>query len=128
VLEQQVQSVEVTLILAASKPEGIHMSVDYRVTDARTKRLIDDESVKLLSLHHAPVPGGMRSLFAFTGVARAGDGMPTMQWIRKTLRGESETPDQSTAHLQSRLNRDFGPLRAPLMVNILAIHSDNRRY
>jgi hypothetical protein len=39
-----------TLILAMSKAEGVYMSVDYRVTNMRTGQLLDDASVKFLSL------------------------------------------------------------------------------
>jgi hypothetical protein len=38
-----------TLILGMSKPEGVYLSSDYRVTDARSGKLIDDASVKFLS-------------------------------------------------------------------------------
>ena len=38
-----------TLLLGMSKAEGIYMSADYRVTDARSGRLIDDASTKFLT-------------------------------------------------------------------------------
>jgi hypothetical protein len=49
----------VTLILAMSKPEGIYLSVDYRVTDSRTgTKLGDHTSVKFLTIHYPPEKGG----------------------------------------------------------------------
>jgi len=44
-----------TLLLGMSRPEGVYMSADYRVTDARTEKLIDDSSVKFLSVRHPPM-------------------------------------------------------------------------
>lgn len=119
----------VTLILGASKPEGIYMSVDYRVTDARTGRVIDNATPKCLTVTYPPHPGGTRALFAFTGLAVLPDGTPMLKWLRETLRGESELPDRSLMHLRERLNRDLAPLRQPLIVNVLALHrADGRRF
>ena len=47
-----------TLILGMSKPEGIYLSVDYRVTNQKTHELIDDESVKFLTAHYPPPKSG----------------------------------------------------------------------
>jgi hypothetical protein len=116
----------VTLIVAMSKPEGIYMAVDYRVTDSRTGRLVDDASIKYLTVHYPP-SNGPRALVAYTGLAVLPDGTPTGTWIRETLRGETESPDRSMAHLRLRLNRDFARLRYPLIVNVLALH-DRKRY
>jgi hypothetical protein len=115
-----------TLILGMSKPEGIYVCVDYRITDARTSAIVDDAATKCLTVHYPPLPGGTKALLAFTGVAVLPDGTPTMTWIRETLRGESELPDQSLAHLRDRLDRDYARLRQPLIINILALHGERR--
>jgi hypothetical protein len=49
-----------------------------------------------------------------------------MTWLRETLRGEADLPDQSMIHLRERLNRDFAQLRQPLIFNILGVHDDRR--
>lgn len=117
------------MILGMSKPEGIYLSVDYRVTDARTQALVDDASVKSLTVHYPPLDnGGPKVLMGFTGVAILPDGTPTMTWVRETLRGETEVIDQSMAHLRARLNRDMARLRAPLIINVLVLEKDRRLF
>jgi hypothetical protein len=118
--------VGVTPILGMSKAEGMYLSADYRVTDARTGRLIDDEAVKFLHITYPPQPGGPIALLGYTGVAIMRDGTPTGTWMRETLRGESEVIDQSMAHLRARLDRDIAPMRLPLIINLL-VKEPNRR-
>jgi hypothetical protein len=118
-----------TMILGMSKPEGIYLSVDYRVTDPRTHRLIDDTSTKSLTIHYPPLDkSGPKALLGFTGLAMLPDGTPTLTWIRETLRGESEVIDQSMAHLRSRLNRDIAPLGDPLIINFLVLEPYRRLF
>lgn len=118
-----------TLILGMSKPEGIYLSVDYRVTEFRTRRLIDDASIKQLTIHYPPLDeGGPKVLLAFTGLAILPDGTPTLAWIRETLRGETQFIDDSMAHLRTRLNRDIAPRRLPLMVNLLILEPNRRLF
>ena len=108
-----------TLILGMSKAAGIYLSVDYRVTDHRTGRVIDDASVKFLTAHYPPDKLGPKALIAYTGVALLTDGTPTGTWIRETLRGETEVFDESMAHLRERLNRDIAGMNKPLIINAL---------
>jgi hypothetical protein len=121
-----------TLILGMSKPEGIYLSVDYRITNTRTHELIDDASIKNLTIHYPPLDGGPKALVGFTGIAILPDGTPIMTWVRETLRGESEVIDQSMAHLRSRLDRDVGPyiarLHEPLMINFLVLEKGRRLF
>jgi hypothetical protein len=110
-----------------SKDEGIYLSVDYRVTDTRTGALLDDASVKHLTVHYPPLEGGPKALLAYTGIARLPDGTPMGDWMRETLRGESEVFDVSMKHLRERLDRDLAGLGHPLIVNALVVH-EGRRY
>jgi hypothetical protein len=114
-----------TLILGMSKPEGIYMSADYRVTSLSGK-LIDDDSVKFLTVRYPPDTTGPTALLGFSGLAILGDGTPTGQWIRETLRGESEVFDASMAHLRERLNRDIAPLGLPLQITVLTVQGERR--
>lgn len=116
----------VTLVLGMSKPEGLYLSVDFRLTNSATGALIDDGAPKFLEVQFVPFEGGPRALLAYTGVAYLG-GTPTATWIRETLRGEAWTFDDAMKHLQSRLNRDFGPLGHPLIINGLVVFG-GRRY
>src|ERR1700748_3500493 len=98
----------VTLIIGMSKPEGIYLSVDYRITNSSTREIINNTAIKSLMIHYSPTDnGGPRVLLAFTGLAELPDGTPTLTWIRETLRGEDEVIDQSMNHLRKRLNRDI---------------------
>jgi len=114
-----------TLILGMSKPEGIYVSVDYRVSNPQTGVIYNDSSSKCLRVDYPPLNEGFKALLAFTGVAQLGS-TPTLTWIRETLRGEVEFPDQSMQHLRERLNRDFARLRQPLIINILGVQGDRR--
>jgi hypothetical protein len=117
----------VTLIIGMSKPEGIYLSVDYRVTNPRTREIINNTSIKSLTIHYPPADNvGPRVLLAFTGLAELPDGTPTLTWIRETLRGESEVIDQSMSHLRRRLNRDIAPLGSPLIINLLVLERYRR--
>lgn len=122
-------SLLVTLIIGMSKPEGIYLSADYRVTNTRTRALINDETMKILTIHYPPLDGsGPRVLLGFTGLAPLPDGTPTLTWIRETLRGESEVIDRSMAHLRKRLNRDIAPHHSPLIINLLVIERYRRLF
>jgi hypothetical protein len=117
----------VTLILGMSKADGVYLSVDYRVTDARTRKLVDDQSVKYLVIEWPPMGKGTRAVLAYTGLARLADGTPTGTWIRETVRGDTqESFDRTMQHLRRRLNRDVGPLKLPLLVNLLVTHGARR--
>src|ERR1035441_5617819 len=119
----------VTLIIGMSKPEGIYLSVDYRVTNARTREIINNTSIKSLAIHYPPVDnGGPKVLLAFTGLAELPDGTPTLTWIRETLRGEGEVIDQSMSHLRKRLNSDIAPLGSPLIINLLVLERYRRLF
>lgn len=114
-----------TLIIGMSKPEGIYVSVDFRLTNPITGAIYSDDSNKCLRVDYVPLEGGLRALLAFTGVGHI-DGTPTLTWIRETLRGEPDTPDQSIQLLRERLNRDAASLRQPLIINILGLHGTRR--
>jgi hypothetical protein len=116
-----------TLIIGMSKAEGIYMCVDYRVTDGRSGRTLDDAAPKHLQVHYPPLDNGPKALFGYTGVAVLPDGTRTGDWLRETLRGESEVIDASMAFLGERLNRDFARFRQALMVNVLVTEPSGRR-
>jgi hypothetical protein len=109
-----------------SKAEGMYLSVDYRVTDARPGKLIDDEAIKSLHIIYPPLLGGPVALLAYTGVAILRDGTQTGTWSRETIRGESEVIDQSMAHLRARLDRNIAPVGLFLILNILVLERERR--
>jgi hypothetical protein len=109
-----------------SKPEGIYLSVDYRVTNSQTGEKLDDASVKFLTIHYPPEKEGVKALLAYTGMAQLPDGTPVGDWLRQTLRGETEVPDVSMHHLHQRLNRDLACYRVALIVNVLAVQGERR--
>lgn len=115
-----------TLILGMSKAEGVYLSVDYRVT--RSGDVIDDDAVKSLDIKYPPYKGGPRALMAFTGLAELADGTKMGDWLRETLRGESERFDDSMKHLRERLNRDVGRFQEPLLINALVVHGEKRYF
>jgi hypothetical protein len=121
-----------TLILGMSKAEGIYLSTDYRVTDARSGKPVDDASIKFLTVTYPPDKTGPRALLGYSGLAILPDGTstgtPTGAWIRETLRGENQVFDASMAHLRERLDRDIGPLRVGLQITVLVTQGDRRYF
>lgn len=118
-----------TLIIGMSKPEGIYLSVDYRITDRYTRAFIHERAIKYLTIHYPPLDGrGPKVLLGFTGMAELPDGTPTLTWIRETLRGETEVIDQSMAHLRKRLNRDIAHLKDELIINVLVLEPYRRLF
>lgn len=113
-----------TLILGMSKPEGIYLSADFRVTDPRAG-VLNDASVKLITVHFAPLQTGSRALIAYTGLAALPNGLDVGTWLVETMRGEEDYPDEAMAHLKSRLNRDIAPLRRGLIVNALIVEGEH---
>jgi hypothetical protein len=122
----------VTLILGMSKPEGIYMSTDYRVSNSLTGELIDDATVKFLQAKYPPDDGGPVALFGFTGLATMPDGTQTGDWIRETIRGETDVIDVSMRLLLERLNRDAARKclrhRVPLIINVLVLEPNRRLF
>jgi hypothetical protein len=117
-----------TLVLAMSKAEGLYLATDYRVTDARSGKLVDDDAPKHLTIHYPPLDnGGPKALFGYTGIATVRDGTRTGEWLRETLRGESEHFDTSMRHLLDRTNRDFPRAKHPLTFMALVAYG-NKRY
>jgi hypothetical protein len=114
----------VTLILGLSKAEGIYLSVDYRVTWRGSGNLVDDDTVKFLNVNY---PGGPKALFAYTGIARLpGSNTDVGDWLRIRV-SEGPAPFNDSMHyLRRRLDTDIAPRRQALIVNVLAIHDDNR--
>lgn len=113
-----------------SKADGVYMSTDYRVTNAVTGKLIDDDSVKFLTIHYPPDEGGPTVLMAYTGLARLRDRekTPMATWIRSTLRGETDVIDPSMAHLKTRLDRDIAPYGVGLIINMFVVEPARRLF
>lgn len=119
----------VTLIVGMSKPEGIYLSADCRVTNAATGKVIDETAVKSLTVHYPPMGGGPRALLGFAGLAILPDGTPMLDWIQQTIRGEQqEFINESMQHLLVRLNRDIARLQIALIITVVVIDPDNRRH
>ena len=88
--------------------------------------MIDDESVKFLTVHYPPENVGPKALIVYTGIALLPDGTRVGDWLRETLRGETEVIDDSMRHLNERLNRDLAKFQKPLIVNVLVVEGDRR--
>lgn len=91
------------------RPEGIWQSADYRTTLAG--KIYNDATPKQLHVIYPPAPGGPVVLMGYSGLAETADGMPMVQWIRETLRGESRFIMPSLEHLAERLTRDVSSSR-----------------
>jgi DNA-binding XRE family transcriptional regulator len=102
-----------------SKPEGIYMSADYRASRYGSGELVDDASIKFLTVQYPFEHIGPKALFGYSGLAILRDGTPMGTWIRETLRGPADVFDESMALLRERLNRDVAPLKAPLQISLL---------
>lgn len=116
-----------TLILGLSKPDGVYLSVDYRVTNEDTGEILDDYAVKFLTVQYWPEGAGPKVLFAYTGLAQLWGGMPVGRWLRETLRGETETIDQSMELLMTKLNQSIAPFGKGLCI-LGAVVAGGSRY
>lgn len=115
-----------TLILGMSKPEGIYLSVDYRVSNRDTKEIIDDATEKFFRVNYPPIqnpplPNGPRALAAYAGAAFARDGTTPMgDWLMDVVSSAVEYFDESMQRLGNRLNDDlsayFHRHKIPLIV------------
>lgn len=120
-----------TLILGMSKPEGIYLSVDYRISNRDTNECIDDATEKFFRVNYPPIenpplPNGPRAIFAYTGAAFSRDGTTPMgDWLMDTVSGAVLHFDDSMQQLRSRLNNDlsayFRRHNMPLIVVVAAI-------
>lgn len=114
----------VTLILGMSTPNGICMSVDYRVTRSDTGAEVDPYASKSLVVNYRPFPGGPVALFGYTGLAQLWGGMPTGRWLREVLRGGGEDFNQSMQHLKQQLNsrvaRSYPGVELTILVMVAA--------
>ncbi|GAY16241.1 hypothetical protein [Mycobacterium sp. shizuoka-1] len=112
-----------------SKPEGIYLSVDYRITNVHTRNCLDDTRVKHLRVDYPP-ENGPKALFAHTGVAELADGTPIGDWLRETIRGETDVINVSMQHVKSRLDRDLArylyKYHASLIIIVLVIEGNKR--
>jgi hypothetical protein len=135
-----------TLILGLSKPEGIYLSVDYRVTGKQLTAgqeqamVLDHAAVKHLRVdypaHHADPNQwsseiGPAALFAYTGLAEYGPRWSRTKigdWLRETIRGESDSLQASLEHLKNRLNRDLAKFREGLILGALVIDGERRYF
>ncbi len=114
-----------TLILGMSTPNAICMSVDYMVTNAKTRAVIDPAAVKSLRLQIGFDEDALKVLIGYTGLAQLWGQMPTGRWLREVLRGPNQPFDELMQHLLTQLNRKIAPFRQPLIVNVLAIGGRN---
>jgi hypothetical protein len=108
-----------------SKPEGIYMSVDYRVSDAKTGKVLDDASVKFVTVHFFPVGGGPTALIAYCGLAVMPGGMPVGDWLRETMSGRNEDFKSAMSHLNQQLDKTLGWYlkrhKVQLVVNVFVL-------
>ena len=94
-----------TLNLILINQSGIWQSSDLRLIDPRTGYLMDDFSVKHVTLRCTDGT----AVVAYTGVGSVG-GVHISDWVRQILRGESRTVDQSLIFLRERATEDLGPI------------------
>lgn len=116
-----------------SKPEGIYMSVDFRTSVPGTQQPIDDATVKFLTVHYPPANIGPKAVIAYCGVATTQDNRtPLGDWLRETMRGETDSFEDSMRHLGARLDRDLSrwlhKFQTALIVNVLVIDREHKRY
>jgi hypothetical protein len=115
----------VTLILGMSKAEGIYLSVDCRITDAHSGRLLNDSTVKFVIAHYRD---GMKALFAYTGIAWLPNGTRIGKWLQRRLNEGPPEFDRSVEYLHGRLDRDLASFREGLVVDVLAVRGAERYF
>lgn len=116
-----------TLILGMSKPEGIYLSVDYRLTDRETGEPLTCPETKFLSVHYPPSNVGPKALIAYTGVSTVRGGKPVIRWLRDVLRRGPADFNLSMKNLKKRLQLDAYGVYG-LILTMLVIHGDARYF
>ena len=103
--DQRGENRPVTLMMMMIGPGGIWQSAD-RITSGGVPQ---PDAAKQLLVLCPPAPGnGPRMLLTFTGIAEVPGGIPVLQWMRETIRGESRPVMPLLEHLRDRLTRDIG--------------------
>jgi hypothetical protein len=115
----------VTLILGMSKAEGIYLSVDCRVTEEHSGRLLNDATVKFVIVHYRE---RIKALFAYTGIAWLPNGTRVSRWLQRCLNAGPMQFDSSMEYLHGMLDRDLAPFGKILVVNVLAVRGTERYF
>jgi hypothetical protein len=108
----------VTLVLGMSKPEGIYLSVDHRLSLNGVPT--DDDAVKFLNVRYPPTRTGPQALFAYVGASQVRRGIPTEVWLRNTIQLGPHEFNASMANLFRRVGLD-AHRRQILIINALVM-------
>lgn len=96
-----------SLNITIAAPWGIWQCSDHRLTDPRTRQLVDDTSVKHVALC---CPDGT-GLLAYAGIGRV-NGVCISDWVREVLRGTTRSLDESLIYLREQAMESIGPIAA----------------
>jgi hypothetical protein len=101
-----------TLTMTIVAPWGVWQSSDHCLTNPRTKRPMQDSSVK----HIAVLCPDGAALIAYTGLGGVpdipgpGQLLSISDWVREILRGETRSLDNTLIFLRERATETLGPL------------------
>jgi len=96
-----------TLNLVLVAPWGIWQSSDHRLIDPRTGELVDDYSIKHVSVSCADGT----ALITYTGIGSV-KGIHISDWLRGVLRGKSRSLDDSFILIKELATRWISPISA----------------
>jgi hypothetical protein len=102
-----------TLNLMLITPWGIWQSSDHRLTDPRTGELVDDYSMKQISMH---CPDGA-ALITYTGIGKVAD-THISDWVRGVIRGRTRSLDETFIVIREQATKWISPIGKHLMFNI----------
>ena len=102
-----------TLVMSIAAPWGIWQCADHRLThiDGGSVRTYEDTSVKSVALK---CPDGI-ALISYTGVGAIGSAnLHVSDWLRKLLRGETRSVDESLIYVREAATAILGKPAARL--------------
>lgn len=116
-----------TLILGMSKPEGIYLSVDQRLTVEGEPEPTDDQAVKFLNVKYPPLRTGPQALFAYAGASLVRGRKPMDEWLRRTIEHGPHDFNGSMRNLFRRVHLDAYH-RYDLVINGLVMNQGIRYF
>lgn len=119
------------MVITMIRPEGVWQSADYRIS--KQGMILPDAHKQLLLVCPAvygrwPIPGDPYAILSFTGPADI-DNMPTIHWLRETVRGDPRPLKDTFKHLSDRLTRDvWASRRGEKLVVVAGVFIGKRRF
>lgn len=98
-----------TLNITLQNPWGLWQCSDHRLWDPTTDEMVDDGSIKCLSVHSVDESDPLTVLVTYCGVGSVGD-VHLSDWLRRLLRREERTLTEILQLIETEASRQLGPI------------------